>query len=55
MYDAAAFDHGAATCSISSKDPFASVRVLAHLFLTSVPTIKEILQRELGLTKISRR
>jgi histone-lysine N-methyltransferase SETMAR len=37
------------------KYPFASARELAHHFLTSVPTIKEILQRELGMKKFTRR
>jgi hypothetical protein len=31
------------------KYPFASSRVLVQHFLMSVPTVKEILQRELGL------
>jgi hypothetical protein len=30
------------------KYPFASARVIAQHFLTTVPTIKDILQRELG-------
>jgi transposase len=34
---------------------FATARALAQHFLTSVPTIKEILQRELGLKEFSRR
>jgi hypothetical protein len=37
------------------KYPFASVRVIAQHFLTTVPAIKEILQRELGMKKFSRR
>jgi hypothetical protein len=36
------------------KYPFANARVLMQYFLTSVSTIKEILQRELGLKKVSR-
>jgi transposase len=31
------------------KCPFASARVLAQHFLTTVPTVKEVLQRKLGL------
>jgi hypothetical protein len=34
---------------------FASARVIAQHFLTTVPTIKYILQRELGMRKFSRR
>jgi transposase len=37
------------------KYPFASARVIAQHFLTTVPTIKDILQRELGMRKFSRR
>jgi hypothetical protein len=37
------------------KYPFASARVIAQHFLTTVPMIKDILQRELGLRKFSRR
>jgi hypothetical protein len=37
------------------KQHFASARVLGQHFLTSVPMIREILQRELGLKKFSRR
>jgi hypothetical protein len=37
------------------KYHFASARVLARQFLTSIPVIKEILQRELGLKKFSGR
>jgi hypothetical protein len=37
------------------KYPFASARVIAQHFLTAVPTIKDILQRELGTRKLSRR
>jgi hypothetical protein len=37
------------------KHPFASPRVIAQHFLTTVPTIKDILQRELGMRKFSRR
>jgi hypothetical protein len=40
----AAFDLGAATCGIFQKDLFASARVLAQHFLTSVLTMKGILQ-----------
>jgi hypothetical protein len=35
--------------------PFANPRVIAQHFLTMVPTINEILQRELGMRKFSRR
>jgi hypothetical protein len=35
------------------KYPFASARVIAQHFLTTVPTIKDILQRELGMKKFS--
>jgi hypothetical protein len=37
------------------KYPFASARVIAQHFLTTVLTIKDILQRELGMRKFSRR
>jgi hypothetical protein len=37
------------------KYPFASARVIAQHFLTTVPTINNILQRELGMRKFSRR
>jgi hypothetical protein len=37
------------------KYPFASAKVIAQHFLTTVPTIKDILQRELGMRKFSRR
>jgi transposase len=37
------------------KYPFASARVIAQHFLTTVPTITDILQRELGMKKFSRR
>jgi hypothetical protein len=37
------------------KYPFASARVIARHFLTTVLTIKDILQRELGTRKFSRR
>jgi hypothetical protein len=36
------------------KYPFANARVIAQYFLTTVPTIKDILQRELGMRKFSR-
>jgi hypothetical protein len=36
------------------KDPLASARVVAQHFLTTVPTIKDILQRVLGMRKFSR-
>jgi hypothetical protein len=45
-------DIGATTCGIFQKSSLASARVLVQHFLTSLPTIKEILQRELGLKKI---
>jgi hypothetical protein len=35
------------------KYPFASARVIAQHFLTTVPTIKDILQRKLGMRKFS--
>jgi hypothetical protein len=37
------------------KYPFASARLIAQHFLTTVPTIKDILQRELGMRQFSRR
>jgi hypothetical protein len=37
------------------KYPFASARVIAQHFLVSIPTVKEILQRELGMRKFARR
>jgi hypothetical protein len=37
------------------KYPFASASVIAQHFLTTVPTIKNILQRELGMIKCSLR
>jgi hypothetical protein len=37
------------------KYPSASARVIAKHFLTTVPMIKDILQRELGTKKFSRR
>jgi hypothetical protein len=37
------------------KYPFASARVIAQHFLTTVSTVNDILQRELGMTKFSRR
>jgi transposase len=37
------------------KCPFASARRIAQHFLTTVPTIKDILQRELGMREFSRR
>jgi transposase len=37
------------------KYPFASARVIAQHFLTTVPPIKEILQRELRMRKFPRR
>jgi hypothetical protein len=37
------------------KYPFASAKIIAQHFLTPVPTIKDILQRELGMGKFSRR
>jgi hypothetical protein len=36
------------------KYPFASARVIAQHFLTTVPTIKDMLQRELGIRQLSR-
>jgi hypothetical protein len=35
--------------------PFTSARAVDQRFLTSVPTIKEVFRRELGLKKFSRR
>jgi hypothetical protein len=35
------------------KYPFASPRVIAQHFLTTVPAIKDIVQRELGMRKFS--
>jgi hypothetical protein len=35
--------------------PFAGARLIAQYFLTTVPTIENILQRELGMRKFSRR
>lgn len=37
------------------KYPFSSARAIAQHFFTTVPTIKDILQRELGMKKFSRR
>jgi hypothetical protein len=37
------------------KCPFARARVIAKHFLITIPTVKEILQRELGMRKFSRR
>jgi hypothetical protein len=37
------------------KYPFASARRIAQHFLTTVPTIEDILQRELGMRKFARR
>jgi hypothetical protein len=37
------------------KYPFASARGIAQHFLTTVPTIRDMLQRELGMRKFSRR
>jgi hypothetical protein len=37
------------------KDPFASARIIAKHFLTTASTVKEILLRELGMRKFSRR
>jgi hypothetical protein len=37
------------------KFPFASARGIARQLLTTVPMIKDILQRELGMRKFSRR
>jgi hypothetical protein len=36
------------------KHPFTSARVIVQHFLTTVPMIKDILQRELGMRKFSR-
>jgi hypothetical protein len=37
------------------KYPFASASVITQYFLTAVPTIKDILQRQLEMRKFSRR
>jgi transposase len=37
------------------KYSFASARVIAQHFLTTAPTVKDVLQRELGMRKFSRR
>jgi hypothetical protein len=37
------------------KYPFTSARIIAHHFLMTVPTIQDILQRELEMRKVSRR
>jgi hypothetical protein len=37
------------------KYPFASARVIAQHFLTTVPTVKDIHQRNLGMRQFSRR
>jgi hypothetical protein len=36
------------------KYPFSSSRVIAQHFLVTIPTMKEILERELGVRKLSR-
>jgi hypothetical protein len=36
------------------KDPFASVRIIAKHFLPTASTVKEILQKELRMRKVSR-
>jgi transposase len=41
--------------ALMQKYPFASARAIAQHFLTTVPMIKDILQRELGMRKFSRR
>jgi hypothetical protein len=37
------------------KYPFTSARIIAKHFLTTASTVKEILQRELGMRKLSLR
>jgi hypothetical protein len=37
------------------KYPFASARVIAQHFLTTIPIIKDIPQKELGMRKFSQR
>jgi hypothetical protein len=37
------------------KYPFTSARVITQHFLTTVPTIKDILERELGMRQFSQR
>jgi hypothetical protein len=46
---------GTQLAAFLQKYSFANARVLAQHIMTSVPTIKEILQKELGLKKLSRR
>jgi hypothetical protein len=45
---------GTQLAAFLQKYSFANAKVLAQHILTSVPTIKEILQKELGLKKLSR-
>jgi hypothetical protein len=49
MYQAAACDLEAATCGISSKFSFHQCPSTCTALLLSVPMMKEILQRKLGL------
>jgi hypothetical protein len=49
----AALNLGPQLAALFQKHPFASARVLVQHFLTSVPTMKEILSKELGLKKFS--
>jgi hypothetical protein len=51
----AALDLGPQLAAFLHQYPFASARVFAQHSLTSVPTITEILQGELGLENFSRR
>jgi hypothetical protein len=46
---------GARREAFMQKYPFASARLIAQHFLTTVPTIQDILQSELGMRKFSRR
>jgi histone-lysine N-methyltransferase SETMAR len=46
---------GAQLEAFMQKHPFASTRVIAQYYLTTIPTIKDILQRELGMRQFSRR
>jgi hypothetical protein len=48
-------DFGPQLAGFKQKYPFASARIIAQHFLTTIPTIKDILQRELGMRKFSRR
>jgi hypothetical protein len=49
------FDFGPQLEIFLQRYPFAGPRVIANQFFTSVLTVKDILQRVLGMTKVSRR